>query len=505
MSDPVSDIGPAPRLGFATKVSYGLGSIAQGSAGAALAQGIIAYYLNLVLGLPPLVVGSLILVSLVIDAIADPLIGRWSDTFRSPWGRRHPFMYASAIPIAAAMYLFWNPPHGLPTGLAAAFALAMLVILRLSLSLYEIPSAALAPELAPDYHERTDLLAFRWFFWIGGLVFMLTLLLWVFVPQDKAHPVGLLNKAGYARYGAFAAVVTLAAILYSSSATHRYIPRLSVPPVRRLTLVQTFGEIAQALVNPSLVVLIVSGVIGGVARGVNDALSLYMNTYFWGLSSQVTGAMLALIGPLSIVGIALAPVLSRALDKKRTMITVFMLSVFTGVIPVSLRLLGLMPPNGSPWVPIILFADLFVTATLALIGAVIITSMVADVAEDNAVKTGVRSEGLLFATNGLVPKVTVGIGGFVAGLLLTLVHFPRVVTGAVDPSVMRHLALLALPVGLVLNLVATGVLVFYRIDKKAHERNLEALAHAERVAPPHSDTGAPAVESRPVSPSIELR
>ena len=46
------------------------------------------------------------------------------------------------------------------------------------------------------------------------------------------------------------------------------------------------------------------------------------------------------------------------------MITVFTLSIFAGVIPVSLRLLGLLPPNGSPVIPVVLMADLFVAAAL---------------------------------------------------------------------------------------------------------------------------------------------
>ncbi|HZZ88079.1 MAG TPA: MFS transporter, partial [Caulobacteraceae bacterium] len=93
----------APRLGLATKISYGLGSIAQGVGGVALSTTIINYYLVRVAGLRPAVVGMVILVSLIIDAVLDPAIGRWSDTFRSPWGRRHPFMYFSAIPIALAI------------------------------------------------------------------------------------------------------------------------------------------------------------------------------------------------------------------------------------------------------------------------------------------------------------------------------------------------------------------------------------------------------------------
>ena len=51
--------------------------------------------------------------SLVIDAFSDPIVGYWSDNFRSRWGRRHPFIYASAVPLAIGYALLWMPPAGL--------------------------------------------------------------------------------------------------------------------------------------------------------------------------------------------------------------------------------------------------------------------------------------------------------------------------------------------------------------------------------------------------------
>ncbi|HWD66878.1 MAG TPA: MFS transporter, partial [Caulobacteraceae bacterium] len=162
---------------------------------------------------------------------------------------------------------------------------------------------------------------------------------------------------------------------------------------------------------------------------------------------------------------------------------------------------------GSPWIPVILVADLFVAATLLIIGLVIMGSMVADVAEDSAVKTGVRSEGLLFAARGLLPKITAGVGGLIGNLMLEFVHFPAAAKAGkavvVDPSVMRHLALISLPAGVVLNLIAISVLAFYRIDRSKHEANLEALrlAAAGDVGPPNDLQGGavPLGEPRPVT------
>src|SRR5688500_14735619 len=104
---------PAPRLGLALKISHGFGSTAFGVGVLALSGGLLQLYFNQVLGLPAIWVGAVIMATIVVDAVIDPLIGRWSDHLRSPLGRRHTFMYASAIPSALAFYLLWRPPAGL--------------------------------------------------------------------------------------------------------------------------------------------------------------------------------------------------------------------------------------------------------------------------------------------------------------------------------------------------------------------------------------------------------
>ncbi len=482
----MSETAARPKLGLPTKISYGLGSVAQGVGGVALATATINFYLVAVVGLRPAVVGVVILVSLVIDAVVDPLIGRWSDTFRSPWGRRHPFMYASALPIALGIMFLWRHPAWVPNSLMVFYALGVLILVRLCGGLYQIPSDALAPELAPDYYERTGLISWRWFFGLIGAIVMGFLAGVVFLRKDKLHPLGPLDPAGYANFGVAAAVVVLVAILVSSLATHRYIPQLNRPPVRRQTATQSIREVIAILANPSLIAVIVSGVVSGVASGIGSATSTFMNYYFWGLTPQTASWIGLMAAPAAVIGVILAPFVSRVLDKKRTMITVFALSVFAGVVPVSLRLLGLAPPNGSVWIPVILVADLIVAGTLGIMGFIIVSSMMADVVEDSAVKTGVRSEGLIFATNGLLPKITAGLGGLVGNLILEFVRFPVGAqigkTGTVDPEIMRHLALLTLPAGAVLNLIAIGVLVFYRLDRTSHERNLVTLRESAALA-----------------------
>ncbi|MGA0601962.1 MFS transporter [Caulobacter sp. KR2-114] len=474
---------PAPRLGLGVKLSYGFGSVAFGVASQALSTSIIVQYLNLAVGISAVLVGAAIMVSQIVDAVVDPLVGQWSDGVSTRWGRRHPFMYASALPCALAFYALWHPPTAWAPMQLFAYMVAVLVVVRIFNAMYEIPSSALAPELAPDYNDRTGLLAYRWFFGILGATVMIAFLNIVFLRRDATHTLGVLNREGYSQWGAIAAVVILVSILFSSAATHRLIPTLSPPTIRktgaRVALRESFG----ALTNPSMAALMASGLISGVAGGVTATVNPYLYLYFWGLPPQLTATLVFAALPASILATVLAPIVSKRYGKKPTMISLFAISLVASLVPITMRLTGLAPPNGSVWVTVLLSADVFVAGILGLMGYIIVSSMVADVVEDQAARSGVRSEGLLFAANGLLPKLTGGIGAFLGGLLVTAVHFPvRTQQGAVDPHIVHNLAVAYLPITAVLSGAAIFVLRYYRIDKSTHEHNLATIQEAAAIA-----------------------
>lgn len=486
---------PAPtRLGVGSKVFYGFGSVAFGVASLGLSSSLLQPYLNRVIGLPALWVGTAIMLSLMLDAVIDPAIGGWSDKLRTKWGRRHPLMYAAAPLVAMACIAFWNSPADWSLSATGMYLIGMLLCLRLSVSLYEVPSSALAPELTTDYHQRTSLFSYRYFFGVVGGLGMNVVLYQVFLSPANG---GILNKAGYAQYGVLAAAVMAISILVSAAGTHHHIPRLSIPPVRKISLRETVSEVVVTLGNRSLVVVMLSGLCSGVASGMTAALSQYFYLELWGLNA-VQISYLAIAGAFaSITAVAIAGPVSKIMGKKRAMLTLFTVYLLTSVLPIGLKLMGLMPPNTSPLVFWILLADIFTYTTLVIAGLIIVSSMIADVVEDAAVKTGVRSEGLLFAANGLLPKFTAGIGVFLAGILLTLVAFPtNAAMGTVDPEIMRRLAMIYLPVMAGMTALAIGVLGFYRIDEEGHARNLallEAAADLERVK-----EAAPEADQKPV-------
>ena len=149
-----------PSVGL--KLAHGFGAAAFGIKNNGFDYFLLLFY-GTVIGLEPGLVGLAILIALVFDAVSDPLVGYWSDNFRSKWGRRHPFMYAAALPVAFSYFLLWNPPELSQTGLFL-YLTCLAVLIRTFITFYETPSSALIPELSTDYDERTSLQSYRLFF-----------------------------------------------------------------------------------------------------------------------------------------------------------------------------------------------------------------------------------------------------------------------------------------------------------------------------------------------------
>jgi glycoside/pentoside/hexuronide:cation symporter, GPH family len=388
-------------------------------------------------------------------------------------------MYASAVPTAIAFYFLFDPPLGWPKSYLLIYMAVMLVTVRLLLSLYEIPSSALGPELTLDYDQRTSLMSSRFFFGTLGGAGMSFVALQVFLRKDATHPLGLLNPAGYREAAVASGIVIFLSIMISCLGTHRLIAALVHEPRVRSSWREKFREVSGTLINRSFMALTIAGIVGAISAGLRQGLDFYISAYFW----EFTPAQMSYLAIASLfaafAGVGVAPAVASRFGKKPAMIGVFFLSLFAGITPITMRLFGLAPANGTHALLALVIIFSFFAATLGISGFIIASSMMADVVEDAAVSTGQRSEGLLFAANGLISKCVTGVGTFFSGLILAWVSFPQHATpGQVDPEVLRHLGVVFVPIVATFSAIAITVLMFYDIDRTTHLRNLERLEGA---------------------------
>ena len=459
------------------KLAHGFGAAAFGIKNNGFDYFLLLFY-GTVIGLEPGLVGLAILIALSFDALSDPLVGYWSDNFRSKWGRRHPFMYAAALPVALSYFLLWNPPDWGQTGLFL-YLTVLAVLIRTFITFYETPSSALIPELTSDYEERTSLQSYRLLFgWVGGSLMSI-----IMFGALMTGPLGMMDPDAYATYGIIGSVMMLVAILVSAIGTHHRIPYLHRPETLggKFGIRRIFREMVETLSEKSFIALFFTTVLFAIASGIAAALSFLMLRYFWGFDEFQLFIWTSAVLLSALLGFLAAPWSVRKLGKKKAVILLGLLAFTIQPAPVILRLIGLMPENGDPILfPLVLTVNVIDLALIIATQAVAY-SMIADLVESNQLRTGRRSEGVYYAATTFTRKVTQGIGVAAAGAMLSFVAFPEgAEPGSVSDGTLWQLGALYAPSLLLLYLGALYCISRYRIDKTGHEENLRRLAEKSR-------------------------
>ncbi|MGH0037673.1 MAG: MFS transporter [Myxococcota bacterium] len=475
---------PIHRVPWRIKVFYGSGAVADGVKNTAFNMFLLFYYTNL-LGLPGTLSGAAIFIALCFDAVSDPLVGSFSDHFRSRLGRRHPFMYAAALPMSLSFWLLFHPPGELgETGLFA-WMTGFSIAVRLFLTFHMIPSGALGPEITDDHDERTSLVSWRYLFgWLGGLGFAQITYLVIFPASSLEE--GRLDPGMYGAIGATGAAMVGASILACAVGTHRLIPGLRTPADGEHFSLSGFArDLSSAIRNPLYRVLLVGIMFGAMAQGFSEVFGLYMNTYFWEFSDREIAMLVYVMVVGAAIGFAAARPLSERSEKRLAAIRLACFAVAWGGLPIFLRLLGWFPENHDPvliW--LIGFHTLLLVSTFVGF-TILLSSMIFDTVDEHELRTGQRMEGVFTAAIAFTGKAVSGFGNLLGGVALDLIAFPKgAEMGEVPPEIVMRLGLAVGPGLMLFYIAAVWFISRYPMTRERHAEILEALTTQRGIGAP---------------------
>ncbi len=468
----------ARRLSVSTMLAFGCGEAAGAFKNMAWGVLLLFYYQQIV-GVEAYLVGLGIAIAVFFDAVSDPLIGLWSDRIRSRWGRRHPMLIASALPLAASFVLLFNPPAGLADWQAFLWLTVFGILVRAFFTFYNIPHLALGAEMAGDYNQRSTLFAYAAFVGAMSVAIAYGLIMrYYFAPTPEYDP-GMLNEPRYVEMSWTFAAVMVVAILLCALGTAREIPHLRETQDReRFDLLTVFRELRAVFGNPSFRAIFFGLVLGSVVGGVESAFVPFMGFHFWDFTTEDL-SWLALLGLIAFpISFALIPALTRLLDKRLAVVVPLACWIIAVNTPICLRLLEVpwFPSNDSPWVLAIFLGASAVGALAAPVIGATANSMLADVADEHELDTGVRREGVLYSARAFSAKATAAFGTLFGGALLSLIEFPEnAERGTVPAETVWQLGFVAGPATSIFSLLALGFYLRYRIDRRRHAEIRQAL------------------------------
>ncbi|MCZ6888178.1 MAG: MFS transporter [Gammaproteobacteria bacterium] len=476
----------APPLSVASKISYGIGQAADGVKIGAFNVFAFFYYTQ-VLGLPTSYTGIAVGISLFFDAVTDPLIGSLSDNWKGRLGRRHPFLYAAPIPLGLFLVALFSPP-ALPEFALFLWLTVFAVLTRIAMTFYYVPHVSLGAELSEDFGERTAIVAYRFFFgYIGQMATYFIGFTLIFTDALG----GQFYKEGYLPFGVILAVIMAAAIVTSAVGTQNRIPFLPKAQVRShaagawALCLRTFAEVRDALTNYSFRWIFAGILVVYMMVGVDTALNLHMNTYFWELESR-GNLFFFLATPVgALIGVLFARRLNERFDKRPSLLFGAVSWSVCQILPVVLRLLDWFPENGTSALLWTLIVIKFLQGLGVVQALVTLSSMIADIVDDHELTTGRRQEGIFFSAVSFSNKVTSGVGTMVAGFALTLISWPTgpaIKTAAdVPPDTLMWLGLIYGPIVAGFAVVSVYCLSKYNLTRARHAEIIVELHAARRL------------------------
>jgi GPH family glycoside/pentoside/hexuronide:cation symporter len=405
---------PGPALSLRDKLLYASGSFGANVTFQALAAWLIYFYAppddadnTALIGIG--VVGAILVVSRVIEAFDDPLIGFWSDMTNSRWGRRLPFIVAGTPVMALGFFLLWTPPVD---GLSAWNALYLFVVIEVFFFANTVvggPYEALLPEIASSSDERVSISAWKVLFGAAGagVVFLL------------AGP--MIDAWGFAGMGLALAVLVFVTRLLPVLGVRRHVDR-AVPASSfsfARAVRETFANSQFLAFIPAFVLFTAAQVMltqwlpyyADVVLG-NTTISLP-----FGVQLTETGAKVAFLTALFFVPLLVAiPLVSwfaRRTSKRRAYsasllacAVLFPLLFFSGFLPgvPDLAQALLLLPLGIPLTGLFVFPN----------------ALLADIIDFDELRTGERREAIYYGVQATLQKAGLGLAAGLFALILAV-------------------------------------------------------------------------------------
>ncbi|QIG53614.1 MFS transporter [Altererythrobacter sp. BO-6] len=369
--------------------------------------GLILLFAASILQIEPWLAGTVIFLAKLIDVVTDPIVGVWSDRFESPRGRRRPFLFWGAITGAASFALIFTTPSFESQYVSALYLFVVLSFYAIAYTIYNIPYISMPAEMTDSYHERSSIHAYRMVFVsLGSLIASAGI-------KFALERLGKTEAESYAIVGIVCAVLIFISLMiaYYATASARFTQGTKSTKSNAAQMVEEFGAVRS---NHHFLRLL--GVKFAQLMGVQTTLAAF--AYFFVQTLERNFDVLAIFGLVSTAAsIISAPLLVRFSKRFGKRNTYYLAASANVLYALSWSLASDAEPAWA----------LFVRAAVigfAFSGNVVMAmSMLTDIINADANRTGVRREGAFTALYSFVEKLTAAVGPLIVGFALSIAGF----------------------------------------------------------------------------------
>ena len=382
------------------KAAFASGEILGGGAVALLGVLYLKFLTDIVL-IDAGISGTIILLSKFWDAISDPLMGVISDNTRTRWGRRRPYIFASAFGVIIALMLLFAPIGNAFSEVGKVLFMLFAYVFYSTIStVFNVPYLSLSSEITTNINERNKMNLFRLIVAgvAGAICYVLPTQLFAMYNSGVITLMQfyLILSIGF---GLFFAIPALLVAIFTNE-------RTPIPNVKSQFNIESF--IAPFKLK-AFVYLLILYVFSFICTEMIAAVIINYVTFI------VDGAMPAILVQLAMLGAAgiMMPLMFIFLNKGVSKPKVFRIGI-------PIYMLGgvLLVIFNNSWNPYLLIGFAVITGIGLGLAQIIPWLTFPDVVDVSELKTGDRNPGAYNGVMTFSKKFSSGIGVFIVGWAL---------------------------------------------------------------------------------------
>ena len=411
-------------------------------------------YYSQILGLGLSAAGFAFVAVRFVDIFFDPIVGAAMDRTRNRWGPYRTWITLGTPILGAAIYMIFMATPGV----SFHYLFEWLLVLYLGFSITTLAQLAWGAVLAPEYDQRSRLYAW----WQAANI--VGVLVALFIPILAAKLFGASPAQGVQAMGWFIIAALPVTLL---------INLLAVPEPRPPSAPQHGGVGAYFALfkRPAVRKVLACDLLLGLAPGITGAL---LFNFFESVKGYDRGQSQMLIVPYFVAGLIAAPFwswLATRIGKHRALMVASLLFA------VLYCAVGFVPGGNF----VVTATSMFIAGLPYAAGLLLTRAMMADIADEVRLETGVDRMGLLFSLLSLTTKLgyAISIGCF---NLLALAGFSDKTGAHNGPQAILALEILFIAVPTVLLATSSIVLRGYPLGPKRHAEIRAALEAREQSA-----------------------
>ncbi|BCZ46021.1 MFS transporter [Clostridium gelidum] len=443
------------KIGLKEKLSYACGDAGNNVIFASMSSFLVFYYTDVV-KVSAVTIGSIMLISRVLDGFVDILMGVIIDKTKSKYGKARPWLLRMCIPFAIAAVLMFSVPD-VSNYWQYVYIFVTYNIVNIIYTSINLPYGVLTSLMTQDQYERSVLTIFRMIFSVicNIGISMLTLPVVAMFGNDR--------KAWSLTYALFGAVAVVLFLITFFNTKERV--GSATDEVKKEVPVKV--GVKALFKNKYWGILTIQGLLNGANLTIMMGMNVYYAQYVLGNAGLVSVLTFAMMLPCLAGMFVLAPIVKK-FGKRNVSLAGIVIMV------IGYLIVMIAPTN----------------LTLVLIGTAIrglgftpvqtlSFAMLADTVEYGEWKAGVRTEGLIYSAQSFGGKAGGGLGSGVIGWILGMGGY---IGGAAAQSAGAVGAIKALfifiPIAFVV--VQFVILIPYKLDKE-YSQVLEDLEKRKTV------------------------